>query len=230
MKKLSFLALAIGGAFLFSQTNAQDKSPLKDQKDKVSYSIGLKIGGDFKQQSLDVNVETLALGIKDALSGGKPLLTDSEVQETLMAFQRDLMTKQLAQADKSKKEGETFLTENKKKEGIKTLPSGLQYKVIKEGKGQKPKATDTVKAHYKGTLINGKEFDSTDPKGDPASFGLSQVIPGWTEALQLMPVGSKWQLFIPANLGYGERGQGPIPPNSALIFEVELVGIEEVKK
>jgi FKBP-type peptidyl-prolyl cis-trans isomerase len=215
---------------LLSTAEAQDKSVLKDQKDKVSYSIGLKIGSDFKQQSLELNVDALALGIKDVLSNGKPLLTEAEVQETLMTFQKEMMAKQIAQADKSKKAGETFLAENKKKEGVKTLPSGLQYKVIKEGKGKKPKTGDTVKAHYKGTLIDGKEFDSTDPKGDPASFGVSQVIPGWTEALQLMSVGSKWQLFVPSNLGYGEQGQGPIPANSTLIFEVELVGIEEPKK
>lgn len=228
MKVSRILALTAGIGLLVS-AQAQDKTALKDQKDKVSYSIGLKIGGDFKQQDFDLNPEVLAAGIKDALTGGKPLLTEDEVRETLMAFQRDLMTKQIARAEKNKKDGDAFLAENKKKEGIKTLPSGLQYKVIKEGSGKKPKLNDTVKANYKGTLIDGKEFDSSDP-GQPASFGVSQVIPGWTEALQLMSVGSKWQLFIPAALAYGERGQGPIPPNSTLIFDVELVGIEEAAK
>lgn len=229
MKRARLLAATIGIGLWGAQAAAQDPSVLKDQKDKVSYSIGLKIGGDFKQQGFDLNADVLAAGIRDALSDKKPLLTEDQVRETLMTFQKDLASKQIAQAEKSKKEGEAFLAQNKGKEGIKVLPSGLQYKVLKDGKGPKPKRTDSVKAHYKGTLIDGKEFDSTDPKGEPASFGVSEVIPGWTEALQLMSVGSKWQLFIPAALAYGERGQGPIPPNSTLVFEVELVGIEPGK-
>src|SRR3989338_270904 len=159
------------------------------------------------------------------------LKSEKEVQETMMAFQNEMKTKQAEHAKvlggKNKKEGEAFLAENKKKEGVKTTASGLQYKVIKNGNGKKPKATDTVTVHYKGTLIDGTEFDSSYKRGEPTSFPVNQVIAGWTEALQLMNVGSKWQLFIPANLGYGDRGAGPqIGPNAAFIFEVELISLK----
>ncbi len=211
--------LALDGA-------AQDKTTFKDQKDRVSYSIGVNIGNSVKLQDLQLNPEMLATGVKDALSGGKTLLTEQEVRDTLTAFQQELKTQQLARGENNKKAGEAFLAENKKKEGVKTLASGLQYKILKEGKGKKPKATDTVKTHYKGTLIEGKEFDSSYKNGEPVTFAVTGVIRGWTEALQLMPVGSKWQLFIPAALAYGESGNGPIPPNSTLIFEIELLSIE----
>jgi FKBP-type peptidyl-prolyl cis-trans isomerase len=205
----------------------QDKTVFKDSKDKVSYSIGLNIGNTLKQQPFELNPEMVAAGVKDVLLGGKTLLTEAEVRDTLMAFQKDLETQRMAQGENNKKAGEAFLAENKKKPGVKTLASGLQYKVITEGKGKKPKPTDTVKTNYKGTLISGKEFDKSE---EPVSFPVTGVIDGWTEALQLMPVGSKWQLFIPANLAYKEGGQGPIPPNSTLIFEIELLGIEEAPK
>lgn len=210
---------------------AQEKITLKDDKDKVSYSIGLNIGSTLKQQDLGLNPEALAAGLKDALAGAKTLLTEEEMRETLMNFQRELMTKQLQKGEQNKKAGQDFLAENKSKPGVVTLPSGLQYKVIREGKGQKPKATDVVKTNYRGTLVDGTEFDKSE-EGEPAQFPLNQVIPGWTEALQLMPVGSKWQLFVPSDLAYGAQGQGPIPPNSTLIFEIELLGIEapEAKK
>lgn len=225
------LTAILGIALLTGQVSAAEKTALKSEKDKVSYSIGLSIGNNFKNQSVDVNVDVLAKGVKDAISGNKPLMTEKEVQETMMAFQNEMKTKQAEHAkvlgEKNKKEGETFLAENKKKEGVKTTASGLQYKVIKDGNGKKPKATDTVTVHYKGTLIDGTEFDSSYKRGEPTSFPVNQVIAGWTEALQLMNVGSKWQLFIPANLGYGDRGAGPqIGPNAALVFEVELISLK----
>lgn len=204
---------------------------LKDQQDKISYSIGVQIGTSVKQQTeqqgVEIRPELLAAGLKDALSGAKPLLTEQEVRDTLMALQQQVVSKQAELGEKNKKEGEAFLAANQKKPGVKTLPSGLQYQILKEGRGRKPQATDTVKANYKGTLINGTEFDSSEKHGGPASFNLAGVIPGWTEALQLMPVGSKWRLFIPAELAYSAQGAGGlIGPNSTLIFDVELLGIE----
>ncbi|MBI3753937.1 MAG: FKBP-type peptidyl-prolyl cis-trans isomerase [Deltaproteobacteria bacterium] len=217
-----------------SQAHAGNHTALKSEKDKVSYSIGLNIGNNFKSQSVDINPDILAKGIKDALSGSKPLMTEKEIQETMTAFQKEMAAKQAERikvaAEKNKKEGETFLAENKKKEGVKTTASGLQYKVVKSGSGPKPKATDTVTVNYRGTLIDGTEFDSSYKRGEPASFPLNGIIPGWTEALQLMPVGSKWQLFIPSNLAYGERGAGrEIGPDKTLIFEVELLSINSNK-
>jgi FKBP-type peptidyl-prolyl cis-trans isomerase FklB len=224
------MIVILGILFLVSQVNAQENLVLKSQKEKVSYIIGMDIGMNLKKQTIDIDPTILARGMKDALSGAKPLLTEQEIQETMVAFQKEMMAKQSEVAKKNKAEGEAFLTENKKKEGVKTLPSGLQYKVIKAGTGKKPKSTDTVTAHYRGTLISGKEFDSSYKRGQPASFPVSGVIPGWTEALQLMEVGAKWQLFIPSNLAYGEQGGGrDIGPNATLIFEVELVSIQEKK-
>lgn len=228
----ALLIALVGIALVACQTSADDKTVLKNEKDKISYSIGINIGTNFKNQSIDVDVDALVKGIKDAISGNKTLLSEKEVQETLTAFQNDMRTKQAerakAMAEKNKKEGETFLTENKKKEGIKTTANGLQYKIIKEGSGKKPKSTDTVTVHYRGTTIDGTEFDSSYKRGEPTSFPINEVIPGWTEALQLMPVGSKWQIFIPSNLAYGERGAGPqIGPNATLLFEVELISIKQ---
>ncbi len=224
------LIAVVGILFLVSQVNAQENQVLKNQKDKVSYIIGMDVGNNLKKQSVSVNPKILAKGIEDALSGAKPLLTEQEVQETMMAFQKEMMAKQAEVAKKNKTEGEAFLAENKKKEGVKTLPSGLQYKVIKAGTGKKPKPSDTVTVNYRGTLINGTEFDSSYKRGQPATFQVSGVIPGWTEALQLMEQGAKWQLFVPSNLAYGERGAGgQIGPNATLIFEVELISIQEKK-
>src|SRR3989338_9359392 len=223
------LTAILGIALLTCQVSAAEKTTLKSEKDKVSYSIGLSIGNNFKNQSVDVDVDVLAKGVKDAISGNKPLMTEKEVQETMMAFQNEMKTKQAEHAKvlggKNKKEGEAFLAENKKKEGVKTTASGLQYKIIKAGNGAKPKATDTVTVNYRGTLIDGKEFDSSYKRGEPASFPLNGIIPGWTEALQMMKVGSKWQLFLPPALAYGERGAGRKGPNATLIFEVELIYI-----
>jgi len=212
---------------------------LKTQKDKVSYSLGLDLGGkmknQMKSQSIEVDPELFSKGIRDALSEAKPLMNDQEVQATMETFQKDLATRQVERdkvlGEKNKKEGEAFLAANKKKDGVKVLPSGLQYKVLNEGKGKMPKATDKVTVNYRGTLVDGTEFDSSYKRGQPASFQVSGVIPGWIEALQLMKEGSKWQLVIPSNLAYGERGTqgGPIGPNAVLIFEVELMSIKDVK-
>jgi len=224
------MIVIVGILFLVSQVNAQENLVLKSQKEKVSYIIGMEIGSNLKKQLADVDSTILAKGIQDALTNRKPLLTEQEIQETMAAFQKEMMVKQTEVAKKNKAEGEAFLSENKKKEGVKALPSGLQYKVIKAGTGKKPKSNDTVTAHYRGTLINGTEFDSSYKRGQPVSFQVSGVIPGWTEALQLMEVGAKWQLFIPSNLAYGEQGAGrDIGPNATLIFEVELVSIQEKK-
>ena len=202
----------------------QEKSPqLKDQKDKVSYSIGLNIGFNLNRQNVQINPDVLSAGIKDAIAG-KPQLTTDQVKEVMTTFEKDMQQKQKAAGEKNASEGAKFLEENKKKEGVKTTASGLQYKAIKEGTGAQPKATDTVTVNYRGTLINGTEFDSSYKRGEPASFPLNGVIKGWTEGLQLMKVGSKYQFFVPPNLAYGERTVGPdIAPNSTLIFEVELL-------
>ncbi len=216
--------VVLGILFLASQVNAQEKLVLKNQKEKVSYIIGMDIGGNLKRQSIDIDPNILARGVQDALSGEKPLLSKEEIQETMVAFQKDMMEKQ-------KQRGEAFLSENKKKEGVKTLPSGLQYKVIKAGTGKKPKVNDTVTVNYRGTLIDGTEFDSSFRRGQPVAFPVSGVIPGWTEALPLMQEGAKWQLFVPPNLAYGERGAGGlIGPNATLIFEVELISVQENKQ
>lgn len=225
------LIVVVGILFLVSQVNAQENQVLKNQKDKISYIIGMDIGNNLKKQSISVNPKILARGIEDAFAGAKPLLTEQEVQETMMAFQKEVMAKQAEVAKKNKTEGDAFLAENKKKEGVKTLPSGLQYKVIKAGTGKKPKMNDTVTVNYRGTLIDGTEFDNSYKRGQPATFQVNGVIPGWTEALQLMEQGAKWQLFIPSNLAYGERGApgGQIGPNATLIFEIELISIQEKK-
>jgi FKBP-type peptidyl-prolyl cis-trans isomerase FklB len=216
------------------QGMAQDSAILKTQRDKVSYSMGLDIGRMLKMQGVDVDLELVTRGLKDAYTGNQPLLTDEEMQEVLTNFKKEFIAKQqeLAkqQGEKNKKEGEIFLETNKKKEEVQTLPSGLQYKVLKAGAGKKPTATDTVTVHYRGTLIDGKEFDSSYRRGKPATFPVNGVIPGWTEALQLMEEGAKWELFIPSNLAYGERSAGgDIGPNATLIFEVELISIEQKK-
>jgi FKBP-type peptidyl-prolyl cis-trans isomerase FklB len=209
---------------------AADAATPTSKKDKISYSIGMDIGTSLKRRELDLNSDQLVAGLKDALSGGKTKLTEDEVQKILTDFQQELQVKaeELSKkmAEKNKQEGEAFLAANKKKPGVKALPSGLQYKVITEGTGPMPKATDTVSTNYKGTLINGTEFDSSYKRGKPATFPVNGVIKGWTEALQLMKVGSKWELYIPSDLAYGPRGAGQIiEPNSTLVFEVELLSI-----
>jgi len=211
-------------------------APLKTDKDKRSYAIGLNIGAkvanELKAGGVDMDSAVLARGIRDSLTGAKHLMTDEEVKTTLTALEAELREKARADyeamAAANKKQGDDFLAANKGKEGVQTLPSGLQYKVLKAGAGPKPVGTDKVSCNYKGTFLDGKEFDSSEKHGGkPVTFGVSEVIKGWTEALQLMPVGSRWQLFVPSDLAYGPRGAGQeIGPNTALIFEVELVSIE----
>ncbi len=207
---------------------------LTTQKDKISYALGMNIasslGQTLKARQVDIDPNVLAQALKDGLKG-KTLMTEEEARNTLMQLQTELQAKQEAKmkaaAEDNKKEGDAFLAANKAKPGVTTLPSGLQYKVVKEGTGPKPAASDTVTVNYRGTLINGTEFDSSYKRGQPATFPVGGVIKGWTEALQLMPVGSKWEIYIPSDLAYGARGAGSdIGPNATLLFEVELLSIQ----
>lgn len=229
-----WLVAVLGFVLLASQVSAGEVAELKDQKDKVSYSLGMNFGENVKKQGIEVNPDILVQGLRDMLAGQKTLLTEQEYRDTMAAFQKEMMAKQMEKSkqlgEKNKKEGEAFLAENKTKEGVITLPSGLQYKVIKEGTGAIPKLTDTVTTNYRGTFIDGKEFDSSYRRGQVATFPVKGVIPGWTEALQLMKAGAKWQLFVPSNLAYGERGPASIGPNAALIFEVDLISIKELEE
>jgi FKBP-type peptidyl-prolyl cis-trans isomerase len=205
---------------------------LTTPKDKASYAVGMnvgkKMGKDLQDHSVDIDQAILLRGMKDGLAGGKTLMTDEEATAAIVELQKEIAK---AVADANKKKGDAFLAENKTKEGVVTLPSGLQYKILQQGTGPKPTAKDIVVCNYRGTLLDGKEFDSSYKRGQPATFPLGQVIKGWTEALQLMPVGSKWQLFVPAELAYGDQSRGPdITPYSTLIFEVELVSIKTPEK
>ena len=199
--------------------------------DKASYGIGLNIGRGMKSDGLEINVDFLIQGVLDAMEGKEPQLTEAELREAFAVVQKELQARQAEKAksasDRNKKEGDAFLAANKKKQGITTLESGLQYTVLKSGKGPSPKATDQVRTHYHGTLIDGKVFDSSVDRGEPVTFPVNGVIKGWTEALQLMKVGDKWRVFVPSALAYGERGAGAeIGPNAVLVFEIELLGIE----
>jgi FKBP-type peptidyl-prolyl cis-trans isomerase FklB len=216
-------------------TKSAAPTKLTTQKDKFSYAIGMNIGTNLHRQSVDVDPELLIQGMKDALAGGKMLLTEDEAKAVLTEAQAEMRKKQQdkmqAEGDANKKEGEAFLAANKAKEGVVTLPSGLQYKVLTQGTGPKPTTADTVICNYRGTLVDGKEFDSSFKRGQPATFPVGRVIKGWTEALPLMPVGSKWQLYIPPDLAYGDHGAGPdIGPNATLIFDVELLSIQAPPK
>ena len=226
-KWLAFLAVG----FLAANACAEEAPALKTQKEKISYSVGVDLARNCAKMGMDLDLDVFIRGLKDGFSGKTPLMTDDEMHATISALQSDLMKKQSqgkqTAAEENKKVGEAFLAENKKKEGVVTLPSGLQYKILKAGNGKKPTDADTVECHYRGTLIDGTEFDSSYRRGQPASFPVNGVIPGWIEALKLMPVGSKWQLFVPSQLAYKERGAGAdIGPNATLIFEVELLGIK----
>jgi len=213
-------------------TKTQAPLTLKTPKDKASYAIGMNIGKNLKRDSVEIDPAVLSRALKDVLAGNKLLLTDEEAKAALTALQTEVRAKEEAKiktaAVENKKVGDAFLAANKTKEGVVTLPSGLEYKIIKEGTGPKPTAEDTVLCHYRGTLVDNTEFDSSYKRGEPLKIPVGGVIKGWTEAIQLMPVGSKWQLYIPADLAYGERGApgSPIGPNSTLIFDVELVSIE----
>jgi len=212
---------------------AKTQTPLtlKTQKEKTSYAMGMNFGTGLRKQSIEIDPAILARGLRDAFANGKTLMTEEEARAVLTQLQTDLRKKQQEVAEQAgaanKKQGLEFLEANKAKEGVVALPSGLQYKVLKEGTGPKPASTDTVVCNYRGTLLDNTEFDSSYKRGQPATFPVTGVIKGWTEALQLMPVGSKWELFVPAELAYGERGAGgQIGPNATLVFEVELLSIQ----
>lgn len=223
---------AVVMSFSLTSAFAADATALNTDVDKLSYSIGADLGKNFKKQSIEINADAMAQGIKDGMSGGALLLTDDQMKDVINKFQKDLMAKRSVEfnkkADENKAKGEAFLNDNKAKPGVVTLPSGLQYKIITAGTGAKPSKEDTVTVEYTGKLISGEVFDSTDKAGKPATFKLSQVIPGWTEALQLMPAGSTWELYVPANLAYGARNVGGlIGPNETLIFNVHLISTQK---
>jgi len=229
MKKI---IIAIGMASLVSLNAAADTvKVLENEEQKVSYSFGLVLGKRMQNDLPDLNVDVFMQGVKDAIQNKAPLLSDEQVGEVLAKFQRDMQQQQMEQVQKvsseNQKIGADFLAKNKNKEGVVTLESGLQYKVLTEGKGPQPGAEDVVKVHYTGSLINGEVFDSSVERGEPVTFPLNGVIAGWTEALQLMPTGSKWQLYIPSELAYGTNGNRSIGPNETLLFDVELIGIEK---
>ena len=224
---LAVLALLVAPSLVW----AQGKSDLKTEKDKVSYAIGVSIGKRMKSQNLDVDPTKIALGLSHGLGGKKVLLSDEEVASVMQEFQKKQQAKmakeQHAAGSKNREAGKKFLAANKKKKGVVTTKSGLQYQILTKGTGKTPKATDTISAHYKGTLIDGKEFDSSYKRGQPATFPVNGVIKGWQEVLQLMKVGGKWKIWVPSELGYGARGAGAmIGPDATLIFEIELKEIK----
>jgi FKBP-type peptidyl-prolyl cis-trans isomerase FklB len=226
------IALVFTGLLTAHGLRAEDAAFAND-KDKTSYALGTYYGNSWKRLEIetnDVNFDEVVRAMKIALAGEKSALTEEEMGAVLKKFQTDLNArkeeKRRVQGEKNKAEGEAFLSENKSKPGVVTLPDGLQYKVIAEGSGEKPKPEDSVTVNYRGTLIDGTEFDSSAKHGRPATFQVGRVVPGWTQALTNMPTGAKWQLFIPANLAYGERGNPSIAPNATLLFDVELLSIQ----
>lgn len=226
------MILVFGMLLAANTVLASETLELKTSKEKASYAIGMDMGNSLKKNGVDINPDVLAKAIKDVLTDQKPQITNEEAVTILTGLQEEMQVKRQevmkVLAEKNKNEGAAFLVENMKKEGVKTLPSGLQYKVITEGKGKSPSATDTVTVQYTGRLVDGTEFDSSYKRGQAATFAVNGVIKGWTEALQLMKEGSKWQLYLPPNLAYGETGTvgGPIGPNAVLIFDVELVSLQ----
>jgi len=224
-------AVGIATLLLISSVMAADVK-MTDEKQKASYTIGIQLGGQLIVSKDDLLIDLLMLGVKDAFAGKEPRISPEEMQQAIQAYtERKQKREQKLMAEYAKTnlaEGQAFLAKNKTKPGVKTLPSGLQYKIIKAGTGASPKLSDTVVTHYKGTLLNGQVFDSSYQRGEPVSFPINGVIKGWTEALQKMKIGAKWQLFIPADLAYGERGGGgKIGPNQTLIFDVELLDIKK---
>ncbi len=208
---------------------------LKTETDKLSYSIGSDLGRNFKQQDIQINPEAFLQGLNDELKGAKTVLTKEEMKQTLAQFQKKMLMKRLAKfqkaANENKKKGEAFLLANKKKKDVVTLPSGLQYKILKKGSGASPKKEDSVTVEYTGKLLSGKVFDSSEKTGKPATFKLTQVIPGWTEALQLMKTGAQWEIYVPSKLAYGSRGiGGPIGPNETLVFNIKLISVKKKSK
>lgn len=238
MFKRMVVTLAGVGMLACNNGGSIGNKKLETTKDKASYAVGLSIGKNIKAQGADLDPETIAMGLRDGSSGAEAKMTDEEIRTTMMAFQEEMMKKQQQQmqaaqgdANKNAEESKAFLEKNAKEEGVKVTASGLQYKVLKSGKGKSPGDGDSVTVHYKGTLPNGKEFDSSYKRGQPATFPVTGVIKGWTEALQLMKPGDKWMLWIPPELAYGPRGAGAdIGPNQALVFEVELLGVNQDKK
>jgi FKBP-type peptidyl-prolyl cis-trans isomerase FklB len=230
--RLSVLIILLFVLSVALPLSAQDKAPMTDKKDKASYTIGVDIGNSLKKQGVDVNVDVLRDGIKDALAGTKLLLSDADMAQVKEALSQELteakMKAMQALAEKNKKDQEQFLAENKKKEGVVTLPSGLQYTILKDGAGKTPALEDTVSVHYRVSTIDGKELEDSSKKGTPATFVLEDVIPGWKEGVSLMKTGSKWRLFVPSALAYGEEGAGEeLAPNTMLVFELELLSIAE---
>ena len=209
---------------------AGENLDFKDERVRFSYSLGFRIGGDIKRRDIQVKPELLLKGVQDAVAGNKPLMTQREMRSTLATLNKEIAAAQeqemKARAEQNLAAGKAFLAEKAKEEGVTTLPSGLEFKVIKEGSGRTPESSDTVTVHYRGTLIDGTEFDSSYRRGKPATFRVEGVIPGWTEALQLMKEGARWQLFIPPELAYGDKRTQKIEPNSTLIFELELISIK----
>jgi FKBP-type peptidyl-prolyl cis-trans isomerase FklB len=222
---------ATTGATHHAAAKPASELTLTTDKDKDSYAIGMNIGKSLHRDAVEVDPAILLRGLKDAMAGGKTLLTEEQAKTAMAALQAQVRKAQeekaTVAAETNKKEGDAFLAENKTKDGVVTLPSGLQYKIVTEGSGPKPTASDSVVCNYRGTLLNGTEFDSSYKHGEPITIPVGRVIKGWSEALQLMPVGSKWELFIPPDLAYGPRGAGnDIGPNATIVFEVELVSIK----
>lgn len=224
-----FAVILISASFASCQNNGNEPKELKTELDQVSYAIGTDIGKNFKKQDIEIDFDAFLQGLREGMGDSLISMTDQETSEVLMNYQKKMIeereTKHKIEGEKNKTEGEAFLKENAAKEGVVTTESGLQYKVLKEGSGAKPKPTDKVQVHYRGTFINGDTFDSSYDRGEPIEFPVNGVIKGWTEALQLMPVGSKYMLYIPSDLAYGPRGNQAIPANSTLIFELELLNI-----
>ncbi len=223
-----YVTLSVIGLLLsFSICSAGEKAELKDEKDRINYSVGYQIGGDFKKQGVALSPEALVQGVRDALAGAQPLMKPEEMRTTLVELKQKMAAlegqQRRAEAEKYRSEGREFLAANAKKEGVVTLPSGLQYKVLREGKGKSPTMKDTVTVHYRGTLIDGKEFVSSRRDGQPATFVLTNSIPAWREALPLMKEGAKWQLFIPADLAFGKRGS---LADRTVIYELELMSVK----